>query len=558
MKQIILQSFALLCANSSFSQNVGIGTVTPTQVLHVVGDKAFFQTNFFGIGTSTPTTGFTGFAMKSAVNTFYGSYIDAGPTGVPFYGYALNGVPKGYLSFNGPNSALEYHQTSDGTPDFYVKGNMKSVFNTDTTVFNAHFVGIGTSIPTTGFTGFAMKSAANTFYGSYVDAGPTGVPFYGYALNGVPKGYLSFNGPNSALEYHQTSDGTPDFYVKGSMKSVFNTDTTVFNARFVGIGTSTPTTGFTGFAMKTASNTFYGSYIDAGPTGIPFYGYALNGVPRSYLSYNGSNAALEYHQSSDGTPDFFIKGNSKAVFNTDTALFNTNFVGIGTNTPTTSAAGLSLKNNISGYYGMYIDGGTNGQPFYGYAINGSAKAWTTFNDVNNNWELNYGGVRISVGSTGNVGIGASPSVTAKLDVGGTIHALNLAGGATTLSTDASGNIIRTPSDATLKNKVADISNALTKVMKMHGVTYNFIDENRFGGNRQMGFLAQELEQVVPEAVSSGGEYKSVNYQVLTALLAEAMKEQQQQIDEKQKENEFQQNQIAELVKRIEKLEKKKN
>jgi hypothetical protein len=70
---------------------------------------------------------------------------------------------------------------------------------------------------------------------------------------------------------------------------------------------------------------------------------------------------------------------------------------------------------------------------------------------------------------------------------------------------------------------------------MKGVTYNFKDAARFGANRQMGFLAQELEQVVPEAVSNGGDYKSVNYQVLTALLIEAMKEQEKKIEQQQKQ-----------------------
>jgi Chaperone of endosialidase len=105
-----------------------------------------------------------------------------------------------------------------------------------------------------------------------------------------------------------------------------------------------------------------------------------------------------------------------------------------------------------------------------------------------------------------------------------------------MSTDAAGNIIRAPSDANLKNEIADINNPLTKVLQMHAVTYNFKDAKRFGSNRQMGFLAQELEKIVPEAVSCGGEYKSVNYQVLTVLLAEAIKEQQKQIDVQNKNN----------------------
>jgi hypothetical protein len=510
MKQSILLLASIVISILCMAQNVGLGTSTPTESFHVVGNKAFFQTNFLGIGTNTATTAFTGLALKKNVNNFWGMYVDAGATGHPFYGYALNGVPTAYTGFNSANNAFEYHQSSDAIADFFVNGNTKAVFNTG-------FVGIGTSTPTTGYTGFALKSSANTFYGTYVDAGATGHPFYGYALNGIPTAYTGFNSANNAFEYHQSSDAIADFFVNGNTKAVFNT-------AFVGIGTSTPTTGYTGFAMKSSANTFYGTYIDAGATGYPFYGYALNGIPTAYTGFNSANNAFEYHQSSDAIADFFVNGNTKAVFNTgfvgigtstpttgytgfamkknvntffgsyidagatgipfygyalngvptayttfngttnqfeyhhttdatpDFAVSNTqvvfpiqNFLGVGTSTPTNSSTGLTIKSSTAGFYGMYVDAGLTGEPFYGYAQNGSALAWTEINGGNNNnWELSYNGTRLSVsGTTGNVGIGTN-APSQKLDVGGTIHALNLNGGATTLSTDASGNIIRTP------------------------------------------------------------------------------------------------------------------
>ena len=361
-----------------------------------------------------------------------------------------------------------------------------------------------------------MKNNVNTFYGSYVDAGATGIPFYGYALNGVATAYTTYHGGNNRFEYHHTTDVTPDF-------SISNTQVLCPIQTFLGLGTTTPTTGFTGFAMKNNVNTFYGSYVDAGATGIPFYGYALNGVATAYTTYNGQTSQFEYHHTTDLTPDFAVS-NTQALFPIQT------FLGVGTSIPTTgSATGLTIKNNVNSFYGMYVDAGATGRPFYGYALNGSAMAWSELNGSNSNWELNYGGARLDVTSAGNLGVGVTiPSQ--KLDVAGTIHASNLNGGATTLSTDASGNIIRTPSDARLKNNATPIDNALSKVMQMKGLTYNFIDGKRFGTNRQMGFLAQDLENIVPEAVSSGGEYKSVNYPVLTALLTEAVKEQQKEIE----------------------------
>ena len=46
---------------------------------------------------------------------------------------------------------------------------------------------------------------------------------------------------------------------------------------------------------------------------------------------------------------------------------------------------------------------------------------------------------------------------------------------------------------------------------------------------QLGLIAQEVEEVVPEVVfTSVGGYKGVSYQSLTGLLVEAIKEQRQE------------------------------
>jgi hypothetical protein len=473
-------------------------------------NAAFPTTSFLGIGTTTPTTGFTGLALKNNTNNFWGMYIDAGATGLPFYGYALNGTAVAYTQFNSTAGQFEYHHNSDATPDFLIS-------STNAAFPVTSFLGIGTTTPTTGFTGLALKKNTNAFWGMYIDAGATGLPFYGYALNGTAVAYTQFNSTAGQFEYHHNSDATPDFLIS-STNAAFPVTS------FLGIGTTTPTTGFTGLALKNNTNNFWGMYIDAGATGLPFYGYALNGVAKAYTQFNSAASQFEYHQTSDVTPDFYINGTTKAVF-------NTSFFGIGTGTPTTgSATGFAMKSNTNGYYGMYVDAGLTGLPFYGYALNGVAKAWTQLNGSNNNWELYYNGTQIAINSTGNVGLGTT-TPSQKLDVNGTIHAANLNGGATSLSTDASGNIIRTPSDANLKCQIASIDNPLEKVMQLHGVSYNFIDSDRFGSDRQMGFLAQDLEKVIPETVSSGGEYKSVNYQEITALLTEAVKEQQKIIDQ---------------------------
>jgi hypothetical protein len=83
------------------------------------------------------------------------------------------------------------------------------------------------------------------------------------------------------------------------------------------------------------------------------------------------------------------------------------------------------------------------------------------------------------------------------------------------------------SDARLKTNVAPMSNMLDTVMQMRGVTFNL----KANDQPSFGFIAQELEEVFPLAVDTDGSgTKAINYANMTAVLVEAVKEQQAQID----------------------------
>ena len=84
------------------------------------------------------------------------------------------------------------------------------------------------------------------------------------------------------------------------------------------------------------------------------------------------------------------------------------------------------------------------------------------------------------------------------------------------------------SDARVKENVETLPNALESVKQMRGVTYNKIGEEK----QSVGVIAQELEEVVPQLVHTDEEgMKSVAYGNITAVLIEALKEQQVQIEE---------------------------
>lgn len=128
-------------------------------------------------------------------------------------------------------------------------------------------------------------------------------------------------------------------------------------------------------------------------------------------------------------------------------------------------------------------------------------------------------------ATANITFNASAFVSDKLGINTTNPAYTL---------EVQGDIyasndVSVASDARLKSNVHSIDKALDLVERLRGV--RFIKD----GREQIGLIAQEVEPVLPEVVNSQGEYLSITYQNIIAVLIEAIKEQQQQIKELQRE-----------------------
>ena len=91
------------------------------------------------------------------------------------------------------------------------------------------------------------------------------------------------------------------------------------------------------------------------------------------------------------------------------------------------------------------------------------------------------------------------------------------------------------SDARLKTDIRPLNNALDTVLSLQGKQYRLIDEAV--NQTDIGLIAQDVEKVLPQIVSQTEDgYKAIDYQSLTAVLIEAMKEQQDQITSLEKEN----------------------
>jgi hypothetical protein len=93
---------------------------------------------------------------------------------------------------------------------------------------------------------------------------------------------------------------------------------------------------------------------------------------------------------------------------------------------------------------------------------------------------------------------------------------------------SSGNIT-SASDARLKENVVTIDSALNKVEQMRGVYFNKIDDET--KTRNVGVIAQEMEEVLPEVVHTREDgMKSVAYANIVGVLIEAIKELKAEID----------------------------
>lgn len=136
-----------------------------------------------------------------------------------------------------------------------------------------------------------------------------------------------------------------------------------------------------------------------------------------------------------------------------------------------------------------------------------------------------------------------------------------AGGTTNYAGYFSGNVTVTgtfsnPSDENLKENVDSLRAVLPQLTQLRPISFDYSSDPQYqhmnlARGKQFGFLAQELETIFPNLVSigvhpsaeesTGGEggepiiHKSINYIALIPILVEAVKEQQEMIEELQKQ-----------------------
>jgi hypothetical protein len=363
--------------------------------------------------------------------------------------------------------------------------------------------------------------------------------------------------------YQETQSVTPNSY---GLVSLVVGSGNVVSGTFAGIGWGTSS-----YYLK----------VEADPTGGT--SFVALGTPSQFQSVPYALNAGNGNWATNGT----------SIYNT-----NTGNVGIGTNSP----YGVFDAEGVSSAFHTYDFGGT-GSTLAGEFHGNSAGALVRYSDGANNYMDigvdNSGNLNINQGSTGstvfyidqangNVGIGTITPNYALEVVSSTEYAIwgttteangnGVSGEADngTLSYGVyggsssgyagyfGGNVTVTgtftnASDGRLKENVQPLSNAIGKLMQLAPSSYTFKKEYskmNLAKGTQFGFIAQDLEKVFPELVTTNYdkqlnkgsvfEYKGVNYIGMVPVLTEAIKEQQQQIQDQQK-------QIDELKAMVQKL-----
>ena len=228
------------------------------------------------------------------------------------------------------------------------------------------------------------------------------------------------------------------------------------------------------------------------------------------------------------------------------SAFGTNAISI---TPVGGAVGIGMTTPV-GLLSVALDGnGTNNPTSWNgsYAIFGPGAGSTTGSAVGITWNTvdNYGSLvcltagvvwrdmhyaaeqhifrtqaneRMRISTNGNIGIATSNPTAATLHVQGSIYA----------SQD-----ITALSDRRHKQNVAPLTNCLDSICSLTGYSYTRTDYKP--GESQIGLIAQEVDQVYPQAVNydSESDIYSLNYNSLIAPLVQSIKELREQVNQQQ-------------------------
>lgn len=538
--------------------NVGIGTDAPTSKLHVNGTARITGS------AGTPTTIAGRDASGNIGNITLGS-------GLSIVGGALSataGTPGWSLTGNtGINPVVNYLGTTDAQPVLFRTNSAERMRITPT-----GNIGIGTPVP---LVPLAFASALGAKL-SFFDSGAND--------------HVGFGVSSSQFNYHTVPGASHAFFAGGK-----NGDGTellrIQGDGNVGIGTATPAAkldvnGTARIAGSAGTPTFITGRDATGNVGNITLGANLS-LANGVLSASGggaagwgltgnaaTNPATNYLGTTDAQP-LVLRTNATERMR----VLADGTVAIGTDTPHPSAKlDVNLGNvHLSPRFGIRWAENDDAERLYMYPALGlpgnnlymESREFMVFIADRNNTRINSNEIGFVWATNGSWIDGKTPSEwmrltdIGRLGIGTTAPAYKLdVVGDINASASVRANGVVLTSDARLKRHISNTSHGLRTVMNLRPVEYdkkNHIDSANYN-RHEIGFVAQELQKVLPSLVSQGNDANktlSVSYTELIPVLTKAIQEQQAQIESLKAENkELKGNQAvtAQLVERVKQME----
>ena len=575
------------------TDRVGIGTNSPDAKLEVTGGTNSDLFSLEGAGNSMKLVAESGNAASANVMTYrigmeyLGTYTNGfidfyrgGDGGSGFLTFGTSGTEKMRIDGSG-NVGIGV--TSPTTP-LHVAGLVQIAESGETAFYGGNYVRMfGTQSFTFRNSGGSIKAQIGLNGNSYLNGGNVGINATSPSAKLHVGGDSFFNGQLRGGFGAVTTGGTADWNHSTNARSG-NGHTLLLSTATNGPGTTAVNTLNTTY-MHTL-NFEYASYDgDANMTqiGIPYYFANLDGVrPVIRSRYNGTwsqwhsipianqNGSIQGSKGSASNPSYVFNQGSE-ISEPDTGMFcpGANMIGF-------STGGIEkMRIDSSGNVGI----GTTSPPFK-LKVNVADGSYTNLNTIAA-FQSKRGAdteteVGIAINSTGDGLVGSissnlswSANTASKGNTGRSTSEIFFANSGTDESTftfrgqtynsttfvdymklDSSqslhvdGDVVAystTVSDKRLKDNVETIDNALNKVMKLRGVEFDWNATSR-KGQHDIGLIAQEVEEIIPEIVREKklqtGEFtdnektfKTVDYDKMVGVLIEAIKEQQQQINE---------------------------
>jgi hypothetical protein len=263
--------------------------------------------------------------------------------------------------------------------------------------------------------------------------------------------------------------------------------------------------------LTTKSDT--AAYFVLDTVNINLYTYKASATGRKWRQVETDSASIAY-VNNYGTQTV----NGAKTISGITIFSKTDQAGNAASAPVTFLGGIGVAKDLRVGGNIIADGPNNTLA----TLNGGDMQFY------NTGNLQFGKILSTAGSGGNIRFQANGS-TNVLDLSSTGVATiyNLAGsGSRGVNADANGSL-SAASSILIKENVENINYGLSDVLKLKPVIFNYIDKNKWGEGKDLGFVAEDVMNVIPEA--TGVMNNSDIYfdlQKLVPVLTKAIQEQQ--------------------------------